>query len=239
MKARDLAIAGATALALSAGAHAAQSDYFLKIEGIEGEAAVAGWSFGACNAGRCDTIASTRSGVATGAGAAAGASAKAAKPPRATYDVKKMEGARVQVAAGDLDGDGAPDLAYAGTLDEVSSLSLTFQKIEGTWRAACGGKHFPKVILRAGADTFEIADATIACHAEDAESMKSGPRQSTDVANTADSGARAVKQKQWLPANFRNADMGPQCASGQCPVTMVLTGGSMKHTKSGHVTLLK
>ncbi len=54
---------------MSAAAHAAQSDYFLKIDGVEGEAKVAEWSFGACNAGQCSTVTSPRdaaSGQATG-----------------------------------------------------------------------------------------------------------------------------------------------------------------------------
>ena len=43
MKTATLIAAGATALAFSAAVHAAQSDYFLKIEGVDGEAKVASW----------------------------------------------------------------------------------------------------------------------------------------------------------------------------------------------------
>ena len=252
MKTAFALAAGIAALTMAAAAQAAQADYYLKIEGIEGEAKVAEWSFGACNAGQCSTIKSPRdaaSGLATGkrqhkpmthhheSDASAGAGASTERT--ATYDLKTNKGARVSVAAGDLDGDGAADLAYAGTLDEVSSFSLTFQKIEATHRNVCGGKHIAKATLRVQSDTYEITDTTITCHTNEADSLASGPRQSTDVATTADSGARTSKQKQWLPANFRTADMGPGCASGQCAVTMVLTGGQMKHTKTGHVTLMK
>ena len=38
MKAKYTVIAGATALAMSAAAQAAQSDYYLKIDGVDGEA---------------------------------------------------------------------------------------------------------------------------------------------------------------------------------------------------------
>ncbi len=108
-----------------------------------------------------------------------------------------MEGARLQVAAGDLDGDGMADLAYAATLDEVRSFSLTFQKIEATWSKFCTGKHIASATLRTGSDSYEITGATVSC--------TSGGVMGVD---------------DWQQQ-------------------MRLTGGSMKHTKTGHVTLLK
>jgi hypothetical protein len=254
MKTAFLFAAGVAALTVSGTAHA---DAFLKLDSVKGEAAVSDWSFGVCNPSACDTIKSPRdvaSGQATGkrmhkpvsthAHHESESSAGGAGDARtAGYDLKTNKGARtasgVHVATGDLDGDGSADLAYSGTLDEVSSFSLTFQKIEGAYRSMCDGKHFDKVSLRTGADSFDITGATIACYVAEGDSRASGPRLSTDLASSADASSRATKQKQWLPANFRTADMGPSCASGQCAVTMVLTGGQMKHTKTGHVTLLK
>jgi len=230
MKARYALIAGVSAFMMSTAANAAHSDYYLKIEGVDGEAKVAEWSFGACNAGQCSTVKSPRD-VATGqstgkrqhkpsvtasqntqslresptsmhthnasdASAGAGSDAKAAPPVRSTYDVKKMEGSRLTVAAGDLDGDGNADLAYAGTLDEVSSLSLTFQKIEATWSKVCTGKNIASATLRTGSESYEITNAAVSC--------TSGGVMGVD---------------DWQQ--------------------MKLSGGQMKHTRSGHVTLLK
>lgn len=228
MKTAFIFAAGISALTMATAAQAAQADYYLKIEGIEGEAKVAEWSFGACNAGQCSTVKSPRdaaSGLETGkrqhkpsvtasqntqslresptsthSHHASDASAGAARTT--TYDLKTNKGARtaggVAVAAGDLDGDGAADLAYAATLDEVSSFSLTFQKIEASYRKICMGKHIASATLRAGADIYEITGATVAC--------SSGGVTGVD---------------DWQEQQ------------------MVLTGGQMKHTKTGHVTLLK
>lgn len=239
-------------LAMATAAQAAQSDYFLKIEGIEGEVEVSSWSFGACNAGVCSssnavhTIVSPRdpaSGQATGKrqhGAVkvtasqntqslresptrastgttpppAPTSSSAVSPPRASWDLAKGKGARVAPApggaTGDLDGDGQADLAFVSTQTEVSSLSFTFQKITVEWRGMCDGKHFEKAVLRRAGEEFEITGATVTCS--------------------------SAKQTQ-------GSSFGERCADGTCadqgPVTMTFTGGQMKHTKTGHVTLLK
>ena len=98
----------------------------------------------------------------------------------------------VNVAAGDVDGDGRADLAFAGTQAEIESLSLNFTKIEWNYRQVCDGKHIAKATLRSAADEFVIEHAMVEC--------TTNPDQS---------------------------------------VSMKLTGGQMKHTKTGHVTLLK
>ncbi|HQV02830.1 MULTISPECIES: FG-GAP and VCBS repeat-containing protein [unclassified Novosphingobium] len=195
----------------------AASDYLLEIEGIKGETKAApmpvdDWSFRACNAGQCTKIVAPRdsaSGLATGKTDGKG------KPSSTSWDLATNKGARtaggVNVAVGDVDGDGRADLAFAGAQNEVSNLSFTFQKITVEWRGVCNGKHFDKATLRSSStgDLFEITDATVTC--------LSGPRQT--------SGRAAV------------------CSAADCdlagPVTMTITGGQMKHTKTGHVTLLK
>ena len=229
---------GFMAFAMASAAHAGSVDYYLKIDGIDGEARAASWSFGVCNAGSCSsgstkrTISSPRD-VATGQAsgkrqhkpvsvtasqntqslresptrASTGKTAidetapeasKTGSPVKANWDLAKGKGAReassggVNVAAGDLDGDGLADLAFAGTQAEIESLSLNFTKIEWAYRDVCKGKHIAKATLRNAADEFTIEHAMVECTS--------------------------------------NADQS---------VTMTLTGGQMKHTKTGHVTLLK
>ncbi|MBA4161187.1 MAG: hypothetical protein C0515_03695 [Novosphingobium sp.] len=202
---------------------------FLKLDGVDDEAAVAGWSFGACNAGQCATITAPRD-VASGQ-----ASGKAKNPPRASWDLATNKGARtaggVNGAAGDLDGDGRADLAYAGTLDQVTGLSLTFKDAAHILIKACGGKHIPKAVLKIGADTYELTDTTVTC------------------ASTVDAGARKIDQTParistnvTVPKQTQGATFGERVKSGldnAGSVRVTFTGGQMKHTKTGHVTLLK
>lgn len=243
MNTRISTIAAAAIIAMaSAPAAFAASDYLLELDGLKGESKasveVASWSFGACNAGACasgsavQTIKSPRdaaTGQASGkrqhgvvkvtasqntqslrespTRASTGKTAVAqeatgsgttekTRPANAGWDLATNKGARaasgVQVAAGDVDGDGLADLAYAGTQDQVESLSLNFTKIEWNYRQVCGGKHIAKATLRSSSDEFVIEHAMVECTVN--------PDQS---------------------------------------VSMKLTGGQMKHTKTGHVTLLK
>ena len=124
MKARYAVLAGIAALATSATVSAAQADYYLKIDTVEGEAMASDWSFGACNAGQCATISSPRdaaSGQATGKRqhepirptASQNTQSLRESPTRpssgnAGWDLATGKGARtaggVTVAAGDVDG---------------------------------------------------------------------------------------------------------------------------------------
>ena len=243
--------AAALALAFAASAQAAPSDYLLEFDGVKGESAataeVQSWSFGVCNVGQCSTP-SQRTVITAreaGSGMATGKTGKGGKPSSATWDLATGKGARttasggLNVAAGDLDGDGAADFAYAGTQPEIYDLRFTFQKIEGAWREVCGGKHFDKVTLRSASDTFEITGATAACSsgggAAAASYAATGRAQS-------DMPAR-ISMNVTTPKQTQGATFGERCQAGvQCAgsaMTIALTGGQMKHTKTGHVTILK
>lgn len=194
MKANFAILVSAGMLAAASAAHAAQSDYFLKIDGVDGEAAVESWSFGVCNAGQCSTVTSPRdaaSGQATGkrqhgpvrVTASQNTQSLRESPskmsdgktaaPKGNWDLATGKGARTAggggsggqgtIATGDVDGDGMADLAFAGTQSEISSFTVTYQKIEGVWRAMCDGKHIDKAVLRSATDTFELTDATVTC----------------------------------------------------------------------------
>lgn len=231
MKAKISLILAATAMLAGAPAFAA-SDYLLKLDGVDGEAGatveVSSWSFGVCNAGTCHTVKSPRD-VATGQSsgkrqhgvvrvqasqntqslrespskASDGKTAVAgAKAPAAGWDLATNKGARtsaaggVTVAAGDVDGDGHADLAYAGTQDTVSGFTLAYDKASPVLAKVCQGKHIAKATLSRGADSFEITDATVSCSAQ-----------------------------------------GDALTDGL--LILRFTSGQMKHTKTGHVTLMK
>ncbi|MFC0589298.1 FG-GAP repeat protein [Novosphingobium aquiterrae] len=164
----------------------------------------------------------------------------AAGTPRASWDLATSKGGRmaggVNVAAGDVDGDGHADLAYAATVSEVSNLTLTFQKIEAEWRSVCPGKHIAHATLRTAAGDFEITDATVECSAPAAAGARidqTPARMSTNM----------TVPKQTQGATFgekvQSGLSSPGSAVASGAMTITFTGGQMKHTKTGHVTLLK
>ena len=225
-------LATAAAIAVSAPALAA-SDFLLEIDGIDGESAapmaVDDWSFGACNAGQCTTITSPRD-LASGQ-----ASGKAGSPTRAGWDLATNKGGRMAAASpvvGDLDGDGHADFAYAGTLNSIQALTFTFDKASPQLARFCTGKHFTSVTLRRGADSLVISGASVTCTAA-----------TPSAARTIDQTPARISTNMTTARQTQGATFGERCIAGQAcaggAVTMTFTGGQMKHTKSGHVTLLK
>jgi hypothetical protein len=172
-----------TAALMAAAPAFAASDYLLELEGVKGEATatieVASWSFGVCNAGQCSAIKSPRdaaSGLATGkrqhqpvGATAAGepASAERTVPTKGNWDLATGKGARtaggVNVASGDVDGDGHADLAYVESQDTVSAFTLTYDKASPVLAKVCAGKHIAKATLSRGAESYTLSDATVAC----------------------------------------------------------------------------
>lgn len=222
----------AAAIAVSAPALAA-SDFLLEIDGIDGESAspmaVDDWSFGACNAGQCTTITSPRD-LASGQ-----ASGKAGSPTRAGWDLAKGKGARMAAGGavvGDLDGDGHADFAYAGTLDSVQALTFSFDKASPQVAKVCNGTHFTSVTLRRGADSFVITGASVTCTA----AMPSAARTIDPTPARISTNMTVGKQTQG--ATFGEKKQPGYAVFGSA-VTITFTGGEMKHTKSGHVTLMK
>lgn len=206
----------------------AASDVFLKFDGVEGEAAaplaVASWSFGACNAGACSTVTSPRE---AGSGQASGKRQHGAVRVQASQNTQSLRAAAPQ-ATGDLDGDGLPELSYAATVPEITALTLTIDKATPQLFKVCDGKHFGTVVITRGSDSYEIAGASATCSDGSAASRASG-----DMPNRISMNVTTPKQSQ-------RSDFGSRCQAGvACAVTVTLTGGQMKHTKTGHVTLLK
>ena len=183
----------------------AASDYYMKIEGVDGESSsssssidVLSWSWGASNAGSMSAPAGTGR-VASPRDAASGlATGKRQHKPLVC-----------RVGGGDCD-----DLSTLDRVAEVQGFSVTLdQASAGALGRCAGGKHFPKATLTArDGSTIELSNVDVsACTASPPVSS----RQAT---------AACV-------------------SSGQCPsstgtVTLTLTG-EMRHTKTGHVTLMK
>jgi len=180
------ALAVALALVASSPAFAA-SDYLLQLDGVKGESKasidVLSWSWGTTNTS------------SIGNSGAAG----------------KLRGG-INVAAGDINGDGYADLARLGQFDSVSEFTFTVDGSPPVLAALCAkGKHIPQAVLTARGESFALTDATVVkCD------KLMGPRMSSNRA----------------PSSMATSGLNTN------PYAITVTG-SMKHTKTGHVTLLK
>jgi hypothetical protein len=160
-------LCSAAAISIAAPAFAA-SDYLLIIEGVDGEASQAieinSWSWGASNpttgpvgAGResptkptvqaSQNTQSLRDGV---------------PPPRDAASGLATGRSGVNVAAGDLDGDGRMDLEGLAKVNEVSGFSLVLAPGAATTRV-CAGKHIKEAHIVARGVVHDFEDLTLSC----------------------------------------------------------------------------
>ena len=206
--------AAAAALALgTAPAAIAASDYLLVIGGKDGAAPspieILSWSWGATN---------------SGAGSTGGATATDRMRESPTLPSRDYT-PRNRVAAGDVNGDGLAELSAAA---EVQGFTLRFDKASPQLFMGCvKGSRLEGATIRAGTESFELVDAVISsCPGDQPAAARAGgpPRASWDLATL--KGGRSAS-----PA------AAGACASGQCQ--SITIAGQLKHTKSGHVTLLK
>ncbi len=191
--------------------------------------AVDSWSFGVCNSGQCTSSSQ---------------SAAKGQPTKASWDLATGKGARTASSSsaviGDLDGDGTPDLAFAAAQDVVYGLSFTFQKITVPYQAACASGHIDSATLSRGDDVYVISNVSIVCDkvgtgAVPAPAMKSGIVR-------IDSTPARISTNMTVAREASAPSISERCSGGACAdgnVTMTFTGGQMKHTKTGHVTLMK
>lgn len=227
-------IACTAAALVAAGPAFAATDYLLEIAGIDGEAGsslpLESWSFGVCNTGQCSTT-STKREAAPGKRIT---SIQASQNGQSLRESPTRPAAAAQL--GDVDGDGTPDLAFAATQDAIYDLSWTVDATGPTIARLCQGKHIAKATLRRGDEAFEISDAQISC-----SSQPSQPQQRAGI-NRIDSTPARISTNLTVGKQTQQSSFGERCQAGPAcgsAMTITVTSGQMKHTKTGHVTLLK
>lgn len=249
------ALGVAACLGVSTPAMAA-SDYLLKLDGVDGEAAVSGeivgYSWGMSNPG---TVAQANvtaprdmsSGQASGKREAPSGlpTGKRTHKPAVTVTASqntqslresptRASTGGVAVAAGDLDGDGVADFLDATRVAEVDGFTLTFDKASPVLARLCAnGKHFPKATIVARGQELVIEHGTVS-------GCAAGAAQRIAIDGSM---PNRISMNVTVPKQTQGATFGEKvCAGMACPAPEVVTvtiTGQMKHTKSGHVTLLK
>lgn len=158
-----LTVLAGAALALPA---LGASDYYLKIEGVKGEIAappseVVSWSWGLSQGG---SAGSTKGGTARVQAPVAAPGAPVTAPRDAASGM--ATGKRTATAAGDLDGDGAADLAAAEPqTDAVNEVTLRLREsptLPRSLRQDCAaGTHFGSVELGGKGKRYRMQDAVV------------------------------------------------------------------------------
>lgn len=222
----------AIGLALAATPVLAASDYLLTLDGVPGESSssiqIESFSWGVSQQGASSTVGSggavaaprdAASGLPTGrrtaeaprdAASGLATGKRTHKPIRMTSSSDASAGTGgARVAAGDVTGDGRSDLAHLVTQDEIQGFSLSFDKASPVLAKLCSGAPPTGGQLSGRGETYTLENAAFSCPA---------------------------------PKQTQGATFGERCSAGVCPagalITVVVTG-QLKHTKSGHVTLLK
>lgn len=206
----------------------AASDVFLEIDGVQGEILAYSWGMSQPSSVASSSVTTAReagSGMATG---------RRSSEPRLTASQNSQSlrsTGGVQVSAGDLNGDGRADFLDATRVAEVDSFSLVFDKASPVLARMCAtGTHIPKASIRSGADVFDIVDAHVAtCGAP------------PSAARAHDSMPQRISMNVTVPRQTQGATFGEKCSSGVCaPSSVAVTfTGQFRHTKTGHVTILR
>lgn len=264
----------AWAMAITGTAYAAPTDYLLELDGVKGERkssiAIESWSFGVCNSAACtaasqaaydkccrpqasqNTQSLRESPTRASTGKTAEAASASAGPGRASWDLAKGKGARtaaggLNVAAGDVDGDGAPDLAFAASQDVVHALKFIFHTIPGEYEAVCASGKIDSATVSNGNETFIVSNVSVSC-TKGAGSGAAAASYARSGLTRIDSTPARISTNMTIGKQTQGATFGEKVQSGLSSagsavasgaMTMTFTGGQMKHTKTGHVTLLK
>lgn len=228
---------------LAASPALASSDYLLELDNLPGEAAVSGevmsWSLGASNptsigssgmsAGRVVSPRDPASGQASGKRSHGHPSVTASQNTQSLRE-SPTRASPVAVAAGDVSGDGRADLVTVARQGEVSGFTLHFDKASPVLARVCGGKHIASAQLRGRGETFVLENVLVTACAE--ASPAAGSAGKVSVSDLSYMGRRQTQ----------GATFGERCRAGACTATAdvsVTITGQMRHTKTGHVTLMK
>lgn len=220
----------------------AGTGYLLDLGSVDGTAGTSisldSWSFGVCNVGQCSTSSTKREAATGKASGKSGSTIQASQNSQSLRESPSRPSVATGVAAqsGDIDGDGVPDFAFAATQDAVYGMAWTVDASPPSVMKLCEGKHIAKANLRRGDDVFEISDAAITCSVQ--------PPQAEQRAgiNRIDSTPARISTNLTVAKQTQQSSFGERCQSGMCAagsMTITVTSGQMKHTKTGHVTLLK
>jgi hypothetical protein len=221
----------------------AASDYLLKLDGVAGEAAssgeILGFSWGMSNSPSMSSgaavapaaVVSPRdpaSGRPTGSRSQSPSVTASQNTQSLRESPTRASTGAVAVAAGDLDGDGRADFIDAAQVAEVDGFTLSFDKASPVLAKLCAnGTHFPKATIVARGQELTIENGVV-----------SGCAAGGSTRRSTDGMPSRISMNVTVPAQTQSST----CAPGACPspelVTVTITG-QMKHTKTGHVTLLK
>lgn len=161
-------LCSAAAMFIAAPAFAA-SDYYIVIDGVEGEATtsveVLSWSWGTSNPGTAavsDIGSSGQDGVGTLRESPSRPSVQASQNTQSLRESPtRASTGGVAVAAGDLDGDGRADLANLAQLDEVSGFSITLAPGASSRQMCARGKHIAKAHIVGREGVFDFEDLMV------------------------------------------------------------------------------
>jgi hypothetical protein len=146
-------LCSAAAMSIAAPAFAA-SDYLLVIDGVDGEASsvveVNSWSWGTSNP---STMTSGAAGRESPTRASTGRGVVTANSPSSASGVN--------VAAGDLDGDGRLDLEALPKLTEVTGFKLVLAPGAASRSACATGKHIKRAYLVAKGVVYDFEDLVV------------------------------------------------------------------------------
>lgn len=162
-------LCSAAALSIAAPALAA-SDYYLIIDGVDGEASAAvevqSWSWGATNIGSSgqDGVARERPAVTASQNTQSlreSPSHASAGREAASGQASGRRSGGVAVAAGDLDGDRRADLSSLAALDEVSGFTLVMLPGTASRQMCAQGKHFTHAHLVGPQGVIDFEDLLV------------------------------------------------------------------------------
>lgn len=232
-------IATVASLAAAPSAFAA-SDYLLELDGVKGEASssveISSWSWGASNPGIAIDEPGVRAAAAPRDAASGLATGKRTHKPIRVRGSADQAAGGVNVASGDLDGDGRADFADTAGLPEVEQFTLTFDKATPKLMESCAkGTHFPKATIKMRTASFTLENATVvSCTTGQPAIVENKINGNNQMPNRISMNVTTPKQTQG--ATFgEKVNQGLHAAGSM----VVQLSGQLKHTKTGHVTILK